>query len=142
MDVTIKREPFSETVRKQRAETGRRIRECRKERGFTQESLGYALGVNKSTIQRYEIGAVSVSIVMLRGLADVLNVSVGYLTSGIEEEKALAENETEMLPVEPDVRRLTDVWECAKCKSRIHLGTYEKQYDYDFCACCGRKVKE
>ena len=41
-------------------EIGNRIKTAREEKGLTQEELGIRLGLNKSTIQRYEAGENSV----------------------------------------------------------------------------------
>ena len=45
-----------------------------------------------------------------------------------------------MKPVDPDVRHLTDIFECSKCGSRVHLGEYMKEYEYEFCPNCGRPI--
>lgn len=56
--------------------------------------------------------------------------------------KASSLLQVKMIPVDPDCRNLTNVWECSKCGGRVHLGTYEREYEYDFCPNCGRKVSE
>jgi transcriptional regulator with XRE-family HTH domain len=59
---------------------GRRIRECREDKGMTQEELGRKLGYNKSTIQRYETGLISsLKIPVLHAIANTLNVNPDYL---------------------------------------------------------------
>jgi transcriptional regulator with XRE-family HTH domain len=59
---------------------GRRIRECREDKGMTQEELGRKLGYNKSTIQRYETGLISsLKIPVLHAIANALNVNPDYL---------------------------------------------------------------
>lgn len=59
---------------------GKRIKECREEKGMTQEELGQLLGYNKSTIQRYEAGLIrSVKIPALQAIANALNVNPDYL---------------------------------------------------------------
>lgn len=59
---------------------GRRIKECREEKGMTQEELGRKLGYNKSTIQRYETGLISsLKIPVLHAIASALDVNPDYL---------------------------------------------------------------
>lgn len=55
-----------------------RIKLLRKEKGITQTKLAADLGVEKSTISKYEKGG-SPSYQMLWNLADYFNVSVDYL---------------------------------------------------------------
>lgn len=57
-------------------EIGERIKEARELRRLTQEQLGNALGMNKSTIQRYETGQISkIKIPVLESIAKALNVN-------------------------------------------------------------------
>jgi len=59
---------------------GKRIRECREKAGLTQEELGSSLGLNKSTIQRYEVGKVTrIKLPVLEAIAYELGVSPEYL---------------------------------------------------------------
>ncbi|MBR2284603.1 MAG: helix-turn-helix domain-containing protein [Ruminococcus sp.] len=61
-------------------EVGRRIRTCREERGVTQDELGKALGLNKSTIQRYEAGKITrIKLPVLESIAEELNINPEYL---------------------------------------------------------------
>lgn len=60
---------------------GARIKERRKELGISMETLGNALGVNKSTIQRYEArGIDSKKNYILISIADALDTTVEWLT--------------------------------------------------------------
>ena len=43
-------------------------------------------------------------------------------------------------PVEPDKRGYTNQFECPSCGMFVHLGTYVKACDYDFCPYCGAVV--
>lgn len=43
-------------------------------------------------------------------------------------------------PVEPDCRGYTDRFECTGCGCIVHIGTYEKECDYDFCPYCGKQT--
>ena len=64
----------------------KRIRECREERNFTQEQLGEHLGLNKSTIQRYESAKIDkIKLPILQSIANILKVNPDYL-SGVTDE--------------------------------------------------------
>jgi transcriptional regulator with XRE-family HTH domain len=59
---------------------GQRIRDRRRELGWTQEELARRLGVRQNVISRLESGTVSnPSIAMIRNLARVLGVTADYL---------------------------------------------------------------
>lgn len=59
---------------------GQRIKEKRKEKRLTQEQLGGYLGMNKSTIQRYETGKVDkIKLPVLENIAFILDVNPSYL---------------------------------------------------------------
>lgn len=61
-------------------EIGNRIRDSREKRGLTQEELGLFLGLNKSTIQRYETGKISrIKLPVLEAMAEELGVNPEYL---------------------------------------------------------------
>lgn len=88
-------------------ETGKRIRECRKARGWTQNQLAEAIGfVGERHIQRIERGENSISIDKLMEVAQVFGVSTDFLLFGGKQEKderilaaikALSENEIQLL---------------------------------------------
>ena len=70
------------------AESGRRIKELREALGMTMEQLGRGLGVNKSTIKRYEDGSTKrITIATYEKLAAILDTTVLYLMEGISEKK-------------------------------------------------------
>lgn len=61
-------------------EIGRRIKQRREELGLTQEDLGKALWLNKSTIQRYETGKISsIKLPVIHAMAKQLNVNPDWL---------------------------------------------------------------
>lgn len=69
------------------AESGKRIKERRESLGMTLEEVGRGLGVNKSTIKRYEDGVTKrITIATYEKLADILDTTVLYLM-GEEEQK-------------------------------------------------------
>lgn len=67
---------------------GKFIAQRRKERGFTQESLGERLGVTNKTISRWETGKYMPDIDKLQELSTYLGVSVNELLSGEKMESA------------------------------------------------------
>lgn len=72
-------------------EVGRRIKERRNEIGISMPELGRRVGVNKSTIQRYETDGVNPSRSMIiNGLADALQTTPEWLT-GLSDEKEVKE---------------------------------------------------
>ena len=58
---------------------GRRVQECRIERGFTQESLALASGLDRTYIGGIERGERNLSLLKFHRLAETLNVSAGEL---------------------------------------------------------------
>jgi len=72
---------------------------------------------------------------LIRELTLVLKCKAEELEKQIAKRKG-----TIMKPVDPDVRHLTDIFECSKCGNRVHLGEYMREYEYEFCPNCGRPV--
>ena len=73
-------------------EVGKRIKERRNELGISMPELGRRVGVNKSTIQRYETDGVNPNRSMIiNGLADALQTTPEWLT-GQSEEKEIRED--------------------------------------------------
>ena len=61
-------------------EIGNRIKFRREQLGMTQEQLGAKLGLNKSTIQRYEKGIVEkIKLPVIQAVAKELNVNPNWL---------------------------------------------------------------
>jgi len=58
---------------------GERIRQLRKEHGWSQAQLGNQVGTDSQRISRYENGRITPSVDALVRLADALEVSVDYL---------------------------------------------------------------
>ena len=92
-------------------QVGERVKERRTELNLTMPELGKRVGVNKSTIQRYEADGVDPKRTMIiNGLAEALLTTPEWLT-GLSEEKeydsrTLCSKEME-LPVE-DMKRFLD----------------------------------
>lgn len=88
-------------------EVGKRIKKCREEKGLTQEELGISLGLNKSTIQRYETGKISrIKLPVLEAIAEKLSVNPDYLALKTDD---------------PTDYKLTDEWERAPYEVKEHL---------------------
>ena len=61
-------------------EIGKRIKQAREDKAMSQEDLGSQLGLNKSTIQRYESGQVQrIKLPILENMAKVLGVNPSWL---------------------------------------------------------------
>lgn len=60
---------------------GNRIKQAREDKGFTQEELGRALGLNKSTVQRYETAKIEkIKLPVIEAMAQILNVNPEWLS--------------------------------------------------------------
>ncbi len=67
-------------------EIGKRIKQRREELKMTQEALGKALWLNKSTIQRYETGKISrIKVAVIHAMASHLNVDPDWLMLDTDE---------------------------------------------------------
>jgi repressor LexA len=87
---------------------GQRLKEARLLRGYTQEELGKSLGLNKSTIQRYETGKISSpKLPVLQAFANQLNVNPGWLVLKSDERE---------LPVSKDVFSYSNIMPLKKHK--------------------------
>lgn len=58
---------------------GKKLRECREAMGFSQSKLAQELGLHHSIIGRYERDEAKPTIDVVKGMARVLNTTVGYL---------------------------------------------------------------
>lgn len=61
-----------------------RLKELRKENGWTQDELAEKLGISRSAVGMYEQGRREPDFEMLDLAADVFDVSVGFMTGGPE----------------------------------------------------------
>lgn len=79
----------------EKTEIGKRIEKSRKALGMTQEELAGTLGLNKSTIQRYESGKIEkIKLPVIEAMANVLGVRPEYLAAKSD----ISENNIEVLP--------------------------------------------
>ena len=74
--------------------TGDRIKDLRREKHLTQQQLADALGIERSSIGKYETGSMPSAEVMLR-LAEFFSVSVDYLCERESGDTLRAENDAE-----------------------------------------------
>ena len=58
---------------------GTRLKEARKEKGYTQDHVAAIIGVSRPAISSYERNAVDPPLTILRSLADLYGVSLDYL---------------------------------------------------------------
>ena len=72
-----------------------RIRELRKCRGISQSELGEAIGLNHSTIAKYELGSRSVNIDTIRKMCDYFGCSMDYLMG--QPEKAASDDDENII---------------------------------------------
>jgi transcriptional regulator with XRE-family HTH domain len=71
-------------------EMGARIRDVRRERGWTQDQLANAVGVSRSAVAQWETGRAGQVTTNLTRIAEVLEVGVEYLMYG-DDKRAPAE---------------------------------------------------
>jgi len=67
-------------------EFGSIVARLRKEQGISQTNLAKELGIHKNVLGRYERNEVIPSIEIARKIADILDVSLDYLTGKIDVE--------------------------------------------------------
>lgn len=63
---------------------GLRIRALRKERGWSQDELAEAAGINQKYVSEIERGRVNASITMYHAIAQGLDMSLSELTDGLQ----------------------------------------------------------
>ncbi|MBQ3567171.1 MAG: helix-turn-helix domain-containing protein, partial [Oscillospiraceae bacterium] len=74
---------------------GKRIETARTDLNLTQEELAVKLGLNKSTIQRYEAGKIQkIKLPVLESMARILKVSPDWLSDKTEEREPTEEEVT------------------------------------------------
>ena len=83
-------------------EAGLRIKKRREELGLTMEQVGNKLGINKSTVKRYEDGVTRrITIATYEKLAEILKTTVIYLMEGVEETKKPVSFEKPVVTMHP-----------------------------------------
>ena len=82
------------------------LKALRAKKGVTQAELATALGVGKSTISMYEVGAREPDFEMLEAIADYFNVNMADLVSPREIEKTPALTEKDERDIAKDLERI------------------------------------
>lgn len=67
---------------------GNRLKELREARGLTLEQVGAYVGVNKATVQRYEIGNIDIKRNVAIKLAECLGTSPAYIMGWTDDSSA------------------------------------------------------
>jgi len=91
---------------------GKKLRECREDKGLSQQELAKILKTSHSVIGRYERDEMSPSIDAVKKMAATLDTTVGYLLGESNEGKTL--KDTAMLKRLNDISALPD-------KDREHI---------------------
>ena len=75
-------------------EFGKRLQECRKARGITQEALAELLGLaSKQHVSRIERGVEACSLDVLTELSGLLHVSTDYLLMGTNPDREITKSQ-------------------------------------------------
>jgi transcriptional regulator with XRE-family HTH domain len=90
---------------------GKKLRECREAKEFSQSKLAQELGLHHSIIGRYERDEAKPTIDVVKGMAKALNTTVGYLLG--ETNDALLIKDPAMLERFQEISNLPD--EDKKC---------------------------
>ena len=72
---------------------GKRIKELRAERGWSQRKLGELTEINKTLIANYELGKANPTVRGLIRLTRVFNVTADYILFGKADETTIADKE-------------------------------------------------
>jgi len=70
----------------------KRIMELRKRAGWSQEELGYRLGVSRQTVSKWELGDTTPEMSKLTAMSQLFNVSLDYLVKGEETNSITSKN--------------------------------------------------
>lgn len=88
-------------------ESGKRIKDLRKQRGITQEKLAEELGITREFVGRIETGKNGASVDLFVMLSQFFDVSLDYLILGRERKVKISENEKKMaLQALKDLQRI------------------------------------
>ncbi len=113
--------------------TGEFIYRRRKELGLTLEQLGSAVGVSKSTVKKWESGAISnMRRDKIPLLAKALDVSAQTLIGGASADKASA-SEVHMIPVLGTIACGSPIYAQENIEGYVELG---KEFKADFALRC------
>jgi transcriptional regulator with XRE-family HTH domain len=85
---------------------GKRLRDCRKEKGLSQSEVAKSLNTNHSVIGKYERDDVKPSIDVAKKLADLLDTTVAYLVGETQANELL--KDVDMLKRLKDINDLPE----------------------------------
>jgi transcriptional regulator with XRE-family HTH domain len=85
---------------------GKRLRDCRKEKGLSQSEVAKSLSTNHSVIGKYERDDVKPSIDVAKKLADLLDTTVAYLVGETQANELL--KDVDMLKRLKDINDLPE----------------------------------
>lgn len=88
-----------------------RLKEVRKEQNISAKELGEAVGINKSSIHRYETGELkSIKLPVLQAIAEYLNVNPDYLIGASDIKHTAKEAEALMSDITDDEKMLLELF--------------------------------
>lgn len=99
--------------------TAERLKQARKERGYTQEALARAIGVSRGVISNIEYEKVVPSPLVIRAICETLRINESWLLSG----KGTMDNNT---AVEKSAKVLAEIYDSAR-----RLSEEEQEYILD-----------
>ena len=89
-------------------EIGQRIRDIRKQRGYTQEALAEAADLSASYVSHIELGVKSASLAAILQISKALDVSLEYLLYGDSGNALVSGNTQTSCSNLPEVQELLD----------------------------------
>lgn len=101
---------------------GDRIKRLRELRGLTLEQVGEFVGVNKATVQRYEIGNIDIKRNTALKLAECLGTTPSYIMGWIDD-PGLAPV-PEPVPMSPELQAVSDALDKLNGEGREKLLDY------------------
>ena len=93
---------------------GNRINTSRLKAGLTADDLGTRIGKNRATIYRYESDDIDIPLSIIKSIADVLNVSPGYLMGWTDDPGQYTAYEPYSPPAPPRPRGARILSSCAE----------------------------
>lgn len=85
-----------------------RLKQARKEKGYTQDSLAKAIGVSRGVITNIEYGKVEPQPLVMHAICDVLNVDEHWLRTGEGEMFKPKSHEEELAEFMADIMKEAD----------------------------------
>lgn len=105
---------------------GKRLRTLRKEKELTQKALGEKIGVGRTTISEYESGKIVPRQDGLVKLAEILDVTVDYLTGNHEVREILPTLDVMRVEKKPDRHYEVNLkQQLARMMRNLHISTYD-----------------